>query len=236
MSLGKQETPNGSVGIITEDATVFETFVALDPPPREPAVPEAVPEPAVVQSSESASSLGPVKTPVTEKHEVAVKGRKAFQWSLPSYLWGALAVLVVVEVLAGGKADMATKIGSAGGTYTYFIRSVREQGSMADEGPRIDGILVGHGADHSETAVSGKAFDEPSGRASQSPAALAVHGYEVRLVLEYCDKGCLRDALDGDAFLSAEGVNYRGVLDTAADIAKAMLHLHLVDLLHGDLK
>ena len=36
----------------------------------------------------------------------------------------------------------------------------------------------------------------------------------------------------------AAGANfdYAAILDTAADIAKAMLHLHSVDVLHGDLK
>ena len=32
------------------------------------------------------------------------------------------------------------------------------------------------------------------------------------------------------------GLNYAAILDTAADIAKAMLHLHTADILHGDLK
>ena len=43
---------------------------------------------------------------------------------------------------------------------------------------------------------------------------------QVRLVLEYCDKGSLREALDAGAFLTPQGLNYRGVLDTAADVAK----------------
>ena len=32
------------------------------------------------------------------------------------------------------------------------------------------------------------------------------------------------------------GLNYPAILDTAADVAKALLHLHLNDVLHGDLK
>lgn len=31
------------------------------------------------------------------------------------------------------------------------------------------------------------------------------------------------------------GVNYLAVLDTAADVAKAMLHLHSLNVLHSDL-
>lgn len=59
---------------------------------------------------------------------------------------------------------------------------------------------------------------------------------QVRLVLEFCDKGCLRDALDDGVFTLAPGVvNYLAILDTAADVAKAMLHLHSLNVLHSDL-
>jgi serine/threonine protein kinase len=49
---------------------------------------------------------------------------------------------------------------------------------------------------------------------------------QVNIVLEYCDWGCLRDALDAGAFYSGGSLNYAAILDTAADVAKAMLHLH----------
>ncbi len=55
-------------------------------------------------------------------------------------------------------------------------------------------------------------------------------------MLEYCDHGCLRDAIDGGAFLLPGGLNYAAVLDTAADVAKAMLHLHCNQVIHSDLK
>lgn len=45
-------------------------------------------------------------------------------------------------------------------------------------------------------------------------------------MLEFCDWGCLRDALDAGAFFSSGSLNYAAILDTAADVAKAMLHLH----------
>lgn len=31
------------------------------------------------------------------------------------------------------------------------------------------------------------------------------------------------------------GINYLAILDTAADVAKAMLHLHSLNVLHSDL-
>ena len=65
-----------------------------------------------------------------------------------------------------------------------------------------------------------------------------MHRPQVRLVLEYMDRGTLRDALDRGAFLSpsGDGVNYVAVLETASEVAKGMLHLHSLNILHGDLK
>jgi serine/threonine protein kinase len=56
-------------------------------------------------------------------------------------------------------------------------------------------------------------------------------------VLEYCDRGSLRDALDGKAFYMPDGtLNYCAVLDTTIDLAKAMIHLHTRNVLHSDFK
>lgn len=44
-----------------------------------------------------------------------------------------------------------------------------------------------------------------AGAAPLGPGAGGIHSWEVQLVLEYCDRGCLRDALDAGAFFSAEG-------------------------------
>ncbi|KAI8476186.1 MAG: kinase-like domain-containing protein [Monoraphidium minutum] len=61
--------------------------------------------------------------------------------------------------------------------------------------------------------------------------------FEVSLVLEFCELGSLRDALDAHFFDNADGtLNYAAVLDTAADVARAMLHLHKQQVLHSDLK
>ncbi|KAG2490227.1 hypothetical protein HYH03_011352 [Edaphochlamys debaryana] len=121
-------------------------------------------------------------------------------------------------------------------TFTYYIKTVREEAQPPEEViVPAGGVVVGGGGGSSTAYGSSKNFDEQPGTPSHASQS-TVHGYEVRLVLEYCDGGSLRDALDGDAFLTAGGVNYRGVLDSAADIAKALLHLHAVDLIHGDLK
>ncbi|GIL91517.1 hypothetical protein Vretimale_18402 [Volvox reticuliferus] len=95
--------------------------------------------------------------------------------------------------------------------------------------------------DQAPTPTAGTAGSHgvgPRGVSLDQPASSmgGIHSYEVQLVLEFCDRGCLRDALDGGAFFSAEGLNYPAILETAADIAKAMLHLHMNDVLHSDLK
>ncbi|GAX79556.1 hypothetical protein CEUSTIGMA_g6997.t1 [Chlamydomonas eustigma] len=65
-----------------------------------------------------------------------------------------------------------------------------------------------------------------------------VLGFEVQIVLEYCDCGSLRDVLDaGRAFVTASyEINYSAMLDIALDIAKGMEHLHSTGLIHSDLK
>ena len=49
----------------------------------------------------------------------------------------------------------------------------------------------------------------------------------VKTLLLFCCVVCL---------CSAAGLNYCAVLDIAADVAKAMLHLHSLNVLHADLK
>lgn len=37
-------------------------------------------------------------------------------------------------------------------------------------------------------------------------------------------------------FFTFNGLNYKAILETAVDVAKAMVHLHLANVLHSDLK
>lgn len=48
-------------------------------------------------------------------------------------------------------------------------------------------------------------------------SSASVHSFEVQLLLEFCDKGCLRDALNDGAFFTSDGVlNLAAILETAA--------------------
>ena len=107
-------------------------------------------------------------------------------------------------------------------TYTYAIRPVRNGneaggggGGGGLSGPMPGGPASGPSSDSLTppgAAAAGAAAATSSGG---SLSAAAVHSYEVKLVLEYCDKGCLRDALDAGAFLQGETEGWRLVLAVA---------------------
>ncbi|KAG2437309.1 hypothetical protein HXX76_005966 [Chlamydomonas incerta] len=135
-------------------------------------------------------------------------------------------------------------------TYTYFIRPYTE--------PVHEALVVGPADTHTQMPSSGVGGGDSSLRPggtggtrggshgtqrSVSGSEGSVHSYEVRLVLEYCDKGSLQDALEQHAFMSTGGdgagtgaLNLAAILETAADVAKAMVHMHAANVLHADLK
>jgi serine/threonine protein kinase len=65
-------------------------------------------------------------------------------------------------------------------------------------------------------------------------------GMEMRLIQEHMDRGSLFDALMEGIFSSPESdigqVNYSALLETAADVARAMIHVHSLNILHNDIK
>ena len=161
-------------------------------------------------------------------------------------------------------------------TYTYDLRAVAGAGGAgagAGGGGAADGAAGGGG----DAAAAAGAAALQAMRAGAA-AAPHVHSFDMRLVLEFCDRGSLRDALDQGAFRLlpaaapagggsgsgsgsggggggssgaaaggssaaaggsggvAGGVNYLAVLDTAAEAAAAVAHLHSQGVLHSDLK
>mmetsp|Transcript_4672 Transcript_4672/g.14117 ORF Transcript_4672/g.14117 Transcript_4672/m.14117 type:complete len:888 (-) Transcript_4672:1869-4532(-) len=124
-------------------------------------------------------------------------------------------------------------------TYTYSIKPLRDTTvAQAQAAGGIVLIKAGSTALMSASHV-GKGRTPPPPPAATTPesgAAAPVHSFEVRLVLEFCDRGCLRDALDAAAFYGPQGLKYKAILDTALDVAKAMTHLHAMNVLHADLK
>jgi len=120
-------------------------------------------------------------------------------------------------------------------TYTYNVKPVREAATTPAEQLDPSVLLMGGGS--TQSSALGKALAQRLESSTSQSCSSPVHSYEVRLVLEFCDKGCLRDALDKGCFLTPrDGLNYRAILDTALDIAKAMVHLHSRNVLHSDLK
>ena len=110
-------------------------------------------------------------------------------------------------------------------TYTYSLTPVREGAgpSRSSSFPKS----TTDGADSTGTL---------SPRSSLH-CVTAATAFEVRIVLEFCDRGTLREALSQWAFILPNGsVNYLAVLETAADIARGMAHLHSQGVLHSDLK
>ncbi|KAG2443736.1 hypothetical protein HXX76_002082 [Chlamydomonas incerta] len=115
-------------------------------------------------------------------------------------------------------------------TYTYFIRPYHE--------PTHDGVqnMLAGPSSTNPTNPSRPASDPQSTMADSVVSDSTIHSYEVRLVLEFCDKGSLKDALDQHAFMQGGSLNLAAMLETAADVAKAMVHMHAANVLHSDLK
>lgn len=107
-------------------------------------------------------------------------------------------------------------------TYTYVLEKVTGR-----EGTKLGHALRGQ-------AARSALLTEDSAEGNQGQGA---HGWEVQLVLEYCDRGSLRDALGAGALNAPGGEpNYLWVLDTALEVCRAMVHLHSENIIHSDLK
>lgn len=109
-------------------------------------------------------------------------------------------------------------------TYTYSVKTLSAT-SVSRERSQT-----------SEQGLSSSTSGEEVGAFLSGSAVTASQALELQLVLEYCDFGSLRDALDQGSLHPLGRPNYTAVLETAADVAKGMLHLHACGIVHSDLK
>ncbi|KAG2438991.1 hypothetical protein HYH02_010782 [Chlamydomonas schloesseri] len=116
-------------------------------------------------------------------------------------------------------------------TYTYFIRPYHEP-----EHEGIQNMQIGPGPGQTTLDSAFSSRGASAVRAGSGDTQTSIHSYEVRLVLEFCDKGSLKDALDQHVFMQSGSLNLAAMLETAADVAKAMVHMHAANVLHSDLK
>ncbi|KAG2501254.1 hypothetical protein HYH03_001061 [Edaphochlamys debaryana] len=90
---------------------------------------------------------------------------------------------------------------------------------------------VGSGIPHSGASGSGK-------WQAEDPASLVRH--QTWLIMEYCDRGCLQDAIDRGWLRTAPHIlesppRMDALLATAVELASALSFLHGKDIVHGDL-
>jgi len=131
-------------------------------------------------------------------------------------------------------------------TYSYNIKPMKESVKQEESGEtEVNGLgsavqFCGSGTENNENGSkmdkSPRFLNNTSNQGTERIQQSIIHSFEVQLVLEFCDKGCLREALDQGVFMGPNGLNYPAILDCAIDVARAMLHLHCNNVLHMDLK
>ncbi|CAD7697231.1 unnamed protein product [Ostreobium quekettii] len=180
----------------------------------------------------------------------------------PSGDKGASAISISFSNEAKGKKEQPSKLGHRRGA-SFFEQAIRDiqrtfmaakkpapkmrEGELvtevqtftcdvrarpADEGPEKDVE-----ADGGKPWVPWADFKGQPRKANFLAGGGASPRMEVRLVMEFCDAGSLRDALRDRRFMDESGkLVFEHVLLTALDIARGMRCLHLRSVIHGDLK
>eukprot|EP00878_Enallax_costatus_P032464 GHUV01035677.1.p1 GENE.GHUV01035677.1~~GHUV01035677.1.p1 ORF type:complete len:438 (+),score=90.39 GHUV01035677.1:123-1436(+) len=107
-------------------------------------------------------------------------------------------------------------------TYTYVVKP-------------LTGELAMQALERGKGSQSAEESECPSALGSEAAES---HGWEVRLVLELCDRGSLKELLNNGGLRNPETnkPDMVGIVATALDIARAMLHLHSENIIHSDLK
>ncbi|GAX77392.1 hypothetical protein CEUSTIGMA_g4838.t1 [Chlamydomonas eustigma] len=209
--------------------------------------------------AQSADSLGGLVPPQDEVVYQELLGEGAFGKVFRGLWRGSSVAIKLMNLPASGSGDerkermaiMEAAISTSLShpnivqTYNYIIKPVVGQQTDAQasqETASLDTQLTGQHNNQTD-AQPGRgrlsASSEPA-RANARPSQAGdstVAGFEVQIVMEYCERGSLRRLLNHGVFkLDEEVVNYPAVLETAADIAKGMIQLHSLNVVHSDLK
>ncbi|GAX83029.1 hypothetical protein CEUSTIGMA_g10456.t1 [Chlamydomonas eustigma] len=148
-------------------------------------------------------------------------------------------------------------------TFTYSLKPIREYisgnagsgtptSTLQEEQQKLsaaaaEGSVTPRNHEHPMAKLSRKGSVTAARELSEHLQAL-YSGFEVQLVLEYCNFGSLQHALQKGVFFDdpqdkdhvvGPGIpspNYLAVLEIASDVAKGMLHLHAQNVIHSDLK
>ena len=113
-------------------------------------------------------------------------------------------------------------------THTYSIKPIREKRLSSS-----DQIQQSSDAPRLRAGISQLPDSGPSYIFSEASQLTA---FEVQIVLEHCDMGTLRGALNAGIFHPSSSPNYPAIVDVALDIVQGMQHLHSCNIIHADLK
>uniref|UniRef100_A0A061RD42 Kinase-like protein n=1 Tax=Tetraselmis sp. GSL018 TaxID=582737 RepID=A0A061RD42_9CHLO len=121
-------------------------------------------------------------------------------------------------------------------TYSYNIKPIVAQDRRHDE----EGASSGSIKDWQDSVERefNKKEEYTSDKESIGAAAAHIIMWEVQIIQEYCEHGSLRKVLDSKTYLDGStGLLEAGtMLKIAGDVARGMLHIHGMQIIHGDLK
>ncbi|KAK9815222.1 hypothetical protein WJX72_000200 [[Myrmecia] bisecta] len=178
----------------------------------QPASASATPPPIAEEAaSRSGSAALDVVWPDVEVGQLV--GQGSFGRVYQGWWQGRLVAIKVIESIPAAKLDLA--------------------------GNPIEATLT-TGFDHPNLVHTYKymVVNKPApagGEALAAPGTIPRLEEETWLLLEFCDKGCIQDAIDQRWFQAGGGVQLANVVITALEIASAMAYMHACNITHGDL-
>jgi len=127
-------------------------------------------------------------------------------------------------------------------TYSYNIKPIYAKGAQQSKSTKSDNGTAdstwgnkgtGDGFTRPKETVSSAESGQEEG--AGQPSILV---WEVQIIQEFCDRGSLRNVLtDTELVNSSTGrLEPSTVLKLAGDVARGMLHIHSMQIVHGDLK